>query len=249
VKTNIIINEGEFLYSYLTKISYLRAKEFIIYNYAIFTNDEFINNQKKKDDMIENMQSYRVQEQLSVITTYVQNWIFIVNSYKDYTEYGNSTSDKKVKKVSLGIRLCKVLKIGSEKFLNLSRHSTYNEYFAVLATEVLKMIPFLGNVPFLSSILASVFAYFAEFVINLIVKFFVEAGPVIASFIHNVTPVFGKMLNKEIYDLDYKKYIDEGVEVDDGQSRDAQIKINLYDIEKEYLVTIEKANSEAHDVE
>jgi hypothetical protein len=244
VKTNTIIKENDFLFSFLTKIPYLMAKEFIVFNYSIFANEEFILSQRNKDDLIESLDLYRTEEQKSVITTYINNWSFLVNSYKDYTEYGTKSEGKKVKKAGLGSRLCRILGVTAQKFFNLSKDSGYNEYFATFAGELLKMIPFLGNVPFLTSILATVLAYLTEFIIDLIFKFFANAAPVIKSFMLKVGPVFGVLLNKEVYDLDYKKYLDEGVEVDEEDDNEtAKITVNITDIEKEYISKIEEAEN------
>ena len=245
VKTNVIIKEKEFLDSFLSSLPYIVAKDFIIYNYEIFANEQFILSQIDRDDLKEKLDEYRTSEQRAVVSTYINNWSFLVNMYKDYTEFGTKSEGGKVKKVGMGHRLSRILGISAQKFFNLSKDSGYNEYFAVFAGELLKMIPFLGNVPFLTSILATVLAYLTEFIIDLIFKFFQNAGPVIKSFMDNVAPVFGIIVHKEIYDLDYTKYVDfgEDVQEDDEEGKMAKITVNVFDIEKEYLQKIEDTDS------
>lgn len=241
VKTNVIIMEKEFLDAFLKNVSYVAAKEFIVYNYEIFADEQFILGQINRDDFKQKLDDYRMDERDVVISTYINNWSFLVNMYKDYTEFGTKGGDGKAKKISMGHRLSRILGLSAQKIFNLSKDSGYNEYFAVFAGELLKMVPFLGNVPFLTSILATILSYLTEFIIELIFKFFHEAGPVIKSFMEKVAPIFGVIINKEIYDLDYTKYVDFGEDVheDEDEAQMAKITVNVFDIEKEYLNKIE----------
>jgi hypothetical protein len=50
VKTNAIINESAFLTGFFSVIEYIKAKEFIVFNYSLFTNTEFLERQFMLDD-------------------------------------------------------------------------------------------------------------------------------------------------------------------------------------------------------
>ena len=248
VKGNMIINEKEFLIAFFENLPYLYKKEFIIYNYSFFTNKDFIEKQIKKDDYILGLDDYRWKIQQQVVDTYINNWCFMINMYKDYTEFGNQDENEDIKKVKLSTRIARQLGMTAEKMFKLSKDSGYGEYFGVFAGEFLKMIPFLGNIPFLTTIIATILSYICDFAIDLIKRAFDRAEPVIKVFMEHMAKVFTSWKKFEIIDLDYSHYIRgaDDLHVEETmntESENAKITVKIYEYEKKYIRAVEAENS------
>ena len=87
VKMNSIIYEKNFLDSFLNTLSFNIAKEFMVFNYAIFTDQGYVANIINNDDYIEGLQHYREERRKETIINYISNWSLVVNDFKDTTEY------------------------------------------------------------------------------------------------------------------------------------------------------------------
>jgi hypothetical protein len=256
IKGNMVVQEKIFLKSFFMHVPYLYAKEFIIYNYEFFAFKPFINNQIMKDDDMMKLTEYRSKMKMQVVDTYVNNWCFLVNMYKDHTEFGTSEEDGEAKKVKMGTRIARVLGVTAEKVFNLSKDSGYGEYFGVFAGELLKMIPFFGNVPFLTTIVATILSYLCDFVIELIQRFFVKAKPVVHNFMGHMARVFGSLKQYEVVNLDYSKYIETGynIELDkelnkDPEDDNAKLNVEVDLIEKKYLEAVQDTESQVNNID
>ena len=246
-KTNVIIKVRSFVTAFLMHLPYIRSKEFIVYNYRIFTNETFIMDQVGKDNSKKGLDTYTSKLRQKIITTYANNWSFLVNMYKEYTEFGNESEGKALMKVGLGSRLAKVLGITAQSIFDLGENTSYNEYFGGFASELLHMIPFFGNVPFLTSIVTTILCYLAQFVIKMLIKFVKASAKAIKVFMSCMSQVFNALGVNDIYDLNYLKYYGEfGEEVneDSGKSSDqAKLNVQIQMIETKYFESVETGNS------
>ena len=241
VKTNVIIREKAFLEAFLANQSYLRAKEFIVYNYRIFTTEHFILGQLGRDHSKVGLEAYTAHQRNKVIATYINNWSFLVNMYKEYTEFGTQSEDKALARVGLGSRLAKVLGVTASAVAGFTENTAYNEYFSGLATELLKMIPFFGNIPFLASIVTTILCYLSQFIIRLLVKFARLAAPAIQIFMQKMSRVFAAVGSSEVYDLNYFKYLGQFADDADEPAAPAKGKlaVQVQKIETKYFEAVQ----------
>lgn len=250
VKMNAIIKEADFLEAFLGKLPYVEAKDFIIHNYELFTTEEFVLGQIDKGDLKKVVDEYRAQEQKNVINTYINNWSFLVSTFKDYTEFGTKSQGQRAFKTGIGRRLAQIIINSVKRTLKFGKDTSYNEYYSDFAKELLGMIPFIGNVPFLTSMLTTILTYLTDFVIDQILKYSKETGAAINSFVRKVWPVFKFRAHSEIYDLNYAKYLNHGeyVHEDGEQNPEAKIKLRITDVETVYSKQIRNSEKNGYEV-
>ena len=240
VKTNMIIHEEVFLESFFQNIPYILSKESIIFNYNRFTTESFILDEINIDDFIMGLETYKKSNQQKVISTYIKNWTFLINLYKEYTEFGTETENTKLRKIKIGHRLGKILGVTGKDLFILTKETAYNKYFGRFAKELLSMIPFLGNVPFLTSILTAILCLLVDFIIELIKKFAKYPVLAIQCFFKKIVPVFKSLFNSEMYDLNYLNYLGYDEEMDNNsKSKTAKITIDIEQVDTVYIKAIE----------
>jgi hypothetical protein len=244
VKGNMVIKEKAFLESFLNNQPYLYAKEFIVFNYTIFAKDEFTQTQIEKDDFVLKLVDYRQQMQEELISTYINNWCFIMNVFKDYTEFGTTGSSLHVKKVKISTRLLSLLGMSIQKLLFLKKKDSIGKYFAKFAKEFVRMIPFIGNVPFLASIIGNILGHICDFVVKIIKRVFHNPKKVTRFFMTQMRNVYGELQKFKVIDLDYSKYIlsVNDIQMEDQNGSTVDMKVQAYKIEGKYLKKMQTRN-------
>jgi hypothetical protein len=105
VKINAINNEKAFLRSFLTSLPYMRAKQFIIYNYKIFIQHEDLKKLLKLKDFTTEFHEKNEEERETLINDYINYWCFLITVYKTYTKFGKGSENNKLVSVSVGYYL------------------------------------------------------------------------------------------------------------------------------------------------
>lgn len=240
MKTNIIIKDTQFLTTFLQTLDYAFAKQFIIFNYSIFSNHDFVHDLLDSiNDQKNHMTLLTKKLQHKFIDIYVNNFCLLLNLYKEYTEYGNKSEEENIKTIGIGRRIGRMLGITTEKLFGLSKDTMYNEYFAFVAAQLLQMIPFLGNIPFLTSALATILCYITDYIIDLLIKLFKQAVPIVKAFLKSMRPVFFFITTNDLMDLDYKKQLLEDEEDDNDKDIMGSLDIKVDTIETAYFDILE----------
>ena len=86
-KTNTISNQHRFLINFLSNIKFSQAKEFVIYNYSLFSTKEFINNFERSYDTTHAAPNEVFALEEAYISQFAVNFISVIDLYKDMTEF------------------------------------------------------------------------------------------------------------------------------------------------------------------
>lgn len=172
VKTNAIINESEFFKGFFRSIDYSKAKEFIVHNNGLFTGTEFIHKQFILDDFKESLQLQQKRCRSMLIDMYIKSWSFLITAFKEFTKFGIKSENGELKKVGIRRRMTCILKSSLLIVFDLTTDVTMSKLIDLLVGEIFKVIPILGNIPFLSTILSAVLAKILNYIIGLLVQRF-----------------------------------------------------------------------------
>ena len=243
VKINAIVHEQEFLGSYLEGAGYLRAKEFIIYNYTLFVGPDFIKKQFALDDLKLNFGAEMQADQDLVKDLYIKNWCFLVSVYKEYTEFGTQSEDAELKKVKFNFsrRLLAMLGFDQLSLVGMAKGAMIVKLGGTLVGELIKMIPFIGNIPFLDSLLKYIFGKTVNLILNMIIKFTKNHAEQIEAFWNVFKKLFDRFRSPDIISADYRFYLNNPTE---GEGLDpeekAKLSVGADQIEQVYLNVLEE---------
>ena len=172
---------------------------------------------------------------------YSKNWSFLVNSYKEFTEFGIGNEDQEVKKVGIGQRMMVIFKSSIMKFLNFTKDVSLAEGISLLITQIMRMIPFIGNIPFLANILGTIFAYIAEYILSFIFQVSQNPEELVNEFLLKFKRVYRVFKKRPSISLDYKEELKDDRPNPGTLSTDekATLKIEVTSIENTYLESLE----------
>ena len=95
----------------------------------------------------------------------MKNFSFLATAYKEFTEFGIQSESKKVKRIGIGRRMVNVFKTSIAQIFALDKEVTLSEAIDLLIEEIFKIVPFIGNLPFISTILSTILGKIAEYLI------------------------------------------------------------------------------------
>ena len=218
VKTNMIIDEKSFMNSFLKSMPVKDQSEFIFYFYSIMTNSAFMKDLQMRYDYKDTPTTKKLFYR-NLRLKFTNNFVIIANLYKDLTRYRTDSAEANETKVTRRRRFYNSV-LSQIPWKTLLKKGIESGLTATIKY-LLDLIPFLGNIPFLNSILAKFFSYL---LIHLF-KFIIEK-------LSNNTTIFKKMRRfrrgvvkffskTSIVSLDYRQYIE-----DQMQEEDEQFKVN-----------------------
>ena len=237
LKTNVVVNESRFFEGFFNGLQSGSVKEFIVFNYMIFTNEDFV------DDLLsryEQSQKQAMSDQNVLadlfVKDYVSNYTMMISFYRDMTEFGRA-EDGVIQKSSMFAKnlLAMVLTLVQTK-LEEFMEGNIEDLVDLVVGVIMTAIPFLALVPFGKSILSSTLTYIIQFIIQILSVF--ASG--VASFFNRK---YGEMMNNQLktqlksdFLFDYMKEIEKvrkiGVEKKQASfDSNANIKI----LEEKYL--------------
>lgn len=246
VKINAVVKEQDFLRSFLDRAGYLRAKEFIIYNYTLFAGPDFVKQQFALDDMKVNFESEMEADRDLVKGLYIKNWCFLVSVYKEYTEFGTQTEDAQLSRVpfNFGRRILGMLGFTPFGVGGMAKGVLVIELGGIVVKELIKMIPFIGNIPFLDALLKYIFGQIAHRILNFIIKFVGNHASDIMKFWDIFKQVFDRFKSPGIINADYQYYIDKPEETSQlSEDEKAKLQIDASKIEQMYLDVVQQEKS------
>lgn len=242
VKINAVVKETHFLQSFLDNTLYMQAKEFIVFNYSLLADEEFMNKQFGMDDF--NLQlphKLNIDREL-IKSVYVDNWCLLVNIYKEFTEFGVQTEDGNIRRVGIGRRIVGILKISMSVILGTAKDVGVGEAIGKLITMLIKAVPVIGNIMFLETFLNNVCGYIVEFIIGLVMKYAENKVARAKNIWEKFKEVFQKLRHPSIFDLEYHQYIQRDLDIHGVLSQNERFKLKFesHKIERVYLDLIEK---------
>ena len=172
---------------------------------------------------------------------YIKSWSFLVTAFKELTEFGIESEKEELKKISIGRRMMCTFKSSLLSTYNLQRDVSLSELIDLLVEEIFKIIPFIGNLPFFSTILSTILGNITNYIIGLIMQRF-GLDEISLGDIWGKMKIFYRTLKKKsVYSLNYKDHLGDELDEDDIEivpGEMAQIEIELTKIEELSLIHI-----------
>lgn len=245
IKTNIVINEIEFLLVFFNSIEPRYAKALIIFNYSIFNTNDFVDKvvTKNAQTVKESIQGV-VNE--SLILKFVMNFSSLVNLYKDQTEFSTTQNQN--------------LKIGGCFLANfyflikrtvgiagtLTKEAVISYTLGLVADILISMVPFLGSLPLIRSFFVKIFTRIFNFILTIMIKTFSFTIEQLAPLVAAIGKTFSTFVNKKYFlDLNFKKIIKYEIDAEanqaDEQKQEMLIKVD--DLEKVYFNVFQDGKS------
>ena len=237
VKTNAVVNESAFLTGLFSKMGYPDVKEFVIHNYGLFASKEFIDRQFTLDDFKPELPNQKRRSRLMLMDVYIKNWSFLVSAFKEYTQFGVEWEKKGLDTVGVGRRLSYSIKTSLISLFKLQKDASFGEIHTQLIQELWKLIPFVGNIPFLTTLLVTMLVNITNFIIHLITKHYGLDEAKTRGLFQKINLFFKHLKKKSVYSLDYKDHLRDQTgdsDPDPWESQSGAVDIDLHVIEKIY---------------
>jgi hypothetical protein len=219
---------------FLSNMDYKQSKEFMVFNYSIFTEDTFLEGLMDTQEFLPKLDQYRLKKQQDAIDEYIQIWSVLVNSFKKYTDFSLEPDTRSRLKL-IGFWFLKALKNTLLYFLGVHIDTTRDVIIGKFIENILSLM--------FSPAAAGVFSYLNTFVATIIT-------PMFEWFINKFKAKFkdlGKILFKKmksflkrknvhrLIDFDYMKELNSTEEKDS----EPEITIKPKKVDEAYKAAIE----------
>lgn len=203
-KTNIIANQHRFMIKFLSSIRFTQAKEFVIYNYSLFSNKEFIANFENSFNTVSAAPDEIFKNEENYLDQFTVNYLSVINIYKDVTEFGDPS--KALQNGSAFTKVWKYLGVSILTFFSkdISEY-VVGELVKKLVKKLFHLIPFVSSIPFLDDVCAFIIWEISRFITKRLLKLFSKFGSMITKQMSSLIDSFGS----KKYTLDYQKIIQE----------------------------------------
>jgi hypothetical protein len=206
-KTNIIVNQHRFLNKFLSHLPFEQVKEFVLYNFSLFSNKEYINyfeqNLNKKDLPPDE----KLKQESEYINQFVINYVSVIDIYKDMTEYHDPS-----KILSNGTLFMNVMRSIQGDLGRLLLNDMVPELVAaslfLYIHKLVNIIPFINSIPFMDNLLTYLVTKIVMFVFQKLIKIFRSMAGVIKKKFKEIMKDF----QKTHYDFDYDKIINNALD-------------------------------------
>ena len=219
IKANIIIDEVEFLDSFLSTISQRSledAQRFIVLNYALFSGKQYL------EEISDKFANAKDLGQLNrEVRNFSGNYSIMVTAYKEETNYNQNLMTQKN---SLTGKLFSTAKhlfmrklyqwMKDHSIENIEEH--LDEVFEMLLEMLFQAIPVLGNIPLLAKILSKIVMTLLMAVVDLMFALFeTNSQMLIQRLKHAFSAKFRSKGEQLIKSLDFESLITEHLELNE----------------------------------
>ena len=179
-----------------------------------------------------------------MVSNYIKNWSFFMMSYKEFTVFGNVEGNEAARNMRLGRRFLGILELSFNKIVQEIKSYGVGKLISLIVEKIMLMIPFVGSIPFLSTILTKIITYIVSFIINIIVEFIeekVDEGITLVT--QGCARLFEALKPKPFFELNYRKYVNEEEDVPDDAEAGAKgsMKADIRELENLYFDNLMKA--------
>ena len=244
IKTNMIVYEEDFMNTFLKMLNKEDQMQFILYNYSLVSNSTFM----KEFQTRANFRRIPVFERLyyrQIRKKFVSNYSFLLNIYKNFTNYRVDSSESKVSDFGVMGRI-KILFTKLKNKTLEKKDAIGKKGIKVIIASCLDLIPFLGNIPFLNSILSVLIMYIIIFLMGLIKKAIGDMPDIKKHLINAKNMLVDWATSTKIMGLDYRQYIEDQFEGEDEEGMLSKfknkLKMGYNDIEKKFYEGLEEGD-------
>ena len=245
IKTNIVVDEPEFLSLFLDSIRPDSARAFIIFNYSIFNRGDFVERMVQAHtettaDVLRGTVSQSLKD------AFVVNFSSLVNLYKDHTRYGLGQP----KFLSLGGAFLSsfyyFLGRAGLSGASLGRETVTAHSLGLVAALIVQLVPFLGSVPMINALFVKIFTRVLNFVLTLLMKLFRFTKSQLQPVVDRISECFDSFVHKKYFlDLDYRRVIryESKLEKEPGAGQSRSQSVDIKDLETVYYKVFQDGHS------
>lgn len=208
-KTNFIIDETQFMKSFLTALPQPRARSFIILNYTIFTNEGYVNKiiKQNRPSVTANL---IYKDMSKMIDEFAINNSIMVNLYKNYIKSEYQNHQENVENGSIGSIIFHVLYFMKDTYNQEMNNTSIAMMVNVLTGIIWGMVPFINHIMFLQTLVNKFLFLFFSFIRTMISKFMKigkdKMNMVMKKLGQNI---MSSDFTTYTYDLDFEKVIED----------------------------------------
>jgi hypothetical protein len=238
-KINIILFEKSFLNGFFNEMDYPDIKEFAMHNYKLFTTESFVKKQLELNDFMEVFQEKCSRDQKQFRDNYVNNWSFILMTYKEFTQFGTQTSGS-LQGVGFGNVIGNFCKSFVQEVFAITKQCGAKLVANAIIKLFVKQLEIVLQIPILKEIVVFLITKLITTVVmliyNLVMKKLNQSVEVISkgfnSLYHQLSAGEG------VYYLAYQKYLNSDSEIEEQESSDFEKAIDVKQIEQVYRESI-----------
>ena len=203
-KTNVVANQHQFLIVFLSTLPFSQAREFVLYNYSLFSTKEFISNFERRFNTYTSKPNQVIEREEKYITQFAVNYLSLIDLYKDYTEFENT--ERALDQGGMFVTIWRSL--GADLGRLLTEDVTeyvLGAFVEELVERIINLIPFIWAIPFLDAVQDYVVWTVSGFVTKQLMKLFGRFSGTITKTMNASL----KKIKKGEFSLDYKKEISD----------------------------------------
>ena len=236
LKTNIIVNEFDFLEHFLVILKPEQAKSFIIFNYSLFNNQSYVDKiiSRYESNVVQSISDSSCYE---MISQFIINFTSMVNLYKDHTLYGTTQGLVIGPNGNLFSRLYFVIKKLIKVPADLTKQTVIAHTMGLLGSILIGLLPFLGSIPMINAFFVKLFTRIFNYLITLLISIFKFTSQQLLPYIKSIKNSISVYFNKTIhFTLDYKDIIQNNKEVNfiNNLESDQALNIDIEELENVY---------------
>jgi hypothetical protein len=238
-KINTILFEKSFLKGFFSELSYPDIKEFAMYNYKLFTTEDFIKKQLELNDFMEVFQERCSRDQKQFQENYINNWAMILMAYKEFTQFGTQTSGS-VKGVDTGNIIANFCKSFIQEVFVISKQGGVKLMINAIIRLFIKQLEMILHIPILKEIVVFLITKLLTTIIMMIYKFVMKQLKQSAKVLSKgFNSLYHKLSAGEgVYYLGYQGYLSSDEEIEEQESADFEKAIKVEKIEHVYRESI-----------
>jgi hypothetical protein len=237
LKTNVVVKESKFFEGLFAALKEEATKEFIVFNYMLFTNEDYVDDLLARNEKQElsGVKNDNILNDI-FIKDYISNYTLMISFYRDMTEFGRAETGIVQKSKNFAKNLLAMVLTMVQAKMDEFMEGNIEDLVDVVVAVIMTAIPFLVLIPYGKTILNSVITYIIQFVIQILSVF---ASGVANFFNRKYAEMMNNNLKEQLkseFKFDYMKKIEQiraiGVEKKQASfDTNANIKV----IEEKYL--------------
>lgn len=208
-KSNVIINQKTFSEAFLAHHSFAQMRNFVLLNYAVFVNEEYLDYMHKEYKIRHFFKGEEKFMRQKLLSEFVNRFTFLIGLYKQKVDSTESAFDQNfIRRQCLfiqngfGLLKSQLKGINSDVLVDVVKEKLI-EYFV-------SVIPFISQVPFLKNFTQVVIARLLNAVVGMMTEFFNLHEMQIRLVVSNILSVVKPFLvRQENQSLDLWRFFDE----------------------------------------
>jgi hypothetical protein len=230
-KTNFVVDEISFMKSFLETIRPAYARSFIVLNYVIFTNDEYVDDivKKNKQNIIASVSKSPLKK---MIRNFSMQFSVMINLFKNYTQSYSDAVEKNVENGTYLTSFFFFLRQILNQIKDFLKECSVTFLMSMIADIILEFIPFVNSFSLLKVVMVKLLCKIFGLIEKLLYSIWGYNKKKIDAIVQGAREMIsGKRREDYVVDLNYKAVVKK------KKKKEAAVdaKIQFKNIESLYL--------------